>query len=96
MGCTVREAKKRIDYDELQDFLLFFTEHPPLDQQITTMLANVCYAVWEIGRNAKTKRLKPEDWIPKYRVTTQQDKADQATQQMKIAFGVLANGKNRR
>tara|TARA_R110002020_G_scaffold175493_1_gene367395 strand:+ start:12095 stop:12253 length:159 start_codon:yes stop_codon:yes gene_type:complete len=50
------------------------------------MLANVCYAVWEIGRNAKTKRLKPSDFIPDYKIETQREKAAAATAKLRAFF----------
>lgn len=67
-------------------------ECPPAHEQITAMLANVCYATWEINRNAKTKRTRPVDWIPVYRQDTQQEKADKATNKLRLIFGAMANG----
>ena len=65
-------------------------ECPPAHEQITAMLANVCYATWEINRNAKTKRTRPVDWIPVYRQDTQQEKADKAKNKSKIQPAALA------
>jgi len=60
------------------------------------MLANVCFAIWEINRNSKTKKTKPSDWMIKYRTDTQSEKAEKATKLLKATLGALVNGNKKR
>tara|TARA_Y100000593_G_C4088754_1_gene227481 strand:- start:144 stop:359 length:216 start_codon:yes stop_codon:yes gene_type:complete len=62
----------------------YFQEYPHINTHLSTLISTLCYAVWEINRNKKTKRRLPKDWVPEYRKKTLQEKAKEAADKLRI------------
>ena len=83
-----------MDTEEFQDKILFYREQPPLHHHLTTLITNLANVCWVAPRIKKNNRFKRKNFIPDYRRASmsQEEKAAEATENMKNFFDGLING----